>query len=203
MTSIAKPDPRETHVRITSPRAGLTLFLRHLPPLEASSQSISCPMSTAAPSPPPCPLPIALTAVLARRTRRRRFPRLGPRPVWLRPFRSLPRRDPSANLAFTQDASRQLSHTHHLCAAQRPKPVPDRPSWGTMVAAHVAEHRSDLIDRMGLGPIAQRQPTNKHRNCPQRLITLQDQWDRFTADVPPCETQVLSKRPLTNRPRPT
>ena len=32
MSHCPKLDPRETHFRIPSPRAGLHLFLRHLPP---------------------------------------------------------------------------------------------------------------------------------------------------------------------------
>jgi pimeloyl-ACP methyl ester carboxylesterase len=69
-------------------------------------------------------------------------------------------------------------------------------SWGTMVAGHFAGRCPDLIDRMVFfGPIAQRSPLADAPRLPAwRLITLQDQWDRFTVDVPPGEAPVLSRR---------
>jgi pimeloyl-ACP methyl ester carboxylesterase len=45
------------------------------------------------------------------------------------------------------------------------------------------------------GPIARRSAQTASPQLPAwRLITLQDQWDRFTADLPPGEPPVLSKR---------
>ena len=53
-----------------------------------------------------------------------------------------------------------------------------------MVAGHCAGRCPDLINRIVFfGPIAQRSPTADAPRLPAwRLITLQDQWDRFTAD---------------------
>ncbi len=45
------------------------------------------------------------------------------------------------------------------------------------------------------GPIARRAPLAEAPALPAwRLITLKDQWDRFTADVPPNEAPVLSRQ---------
>jgi pimeloyl-ACP methyl ester carboxylesterase len=65
-----------------------------------------------------------------------------------------------------------------------------------MVSGHLAGRCPDLIDHMVFfGPIAQRDSTAAApRLPPWRLITLKDQWDRFTADVPPGELPVLSRR---------
>ena len=69
-------------------------------------------------------------------------------------------------------------------------------SWGCMVAGHLAGRCPDLIDRLVMfGPIARRDPTGDAPRLPAwRLISLQDQWDRFTADVPAGEPPVLSRR---------
>jgi pimeloyl-ACP methyl ester carboxylesterase len=53
-----------------------------------------------------------------------------------------------------------------------------------------------LVDRLVLfGPIARREPGGEPARLPEwRLISLQDQWDRFVGDVPPGEPPVLSER---------
>jgi pimeloyl-ACP methyl ester carboxylesterase len=60
-------------------------------------------------------------------------------------------------------------------------------SWGTIVAGEVAGRCPDLVDRLVFfGPIARREPGgNRQRLLAWRLISLQDQWERFVADVPP------------------
>ncbi len=69
-------------------------------------------------------------------------------------------------------------------------------SWGSLVAGHFAARCSDLVRRMVLfGPIARRAPVGERTRLPAwRLISLQDQWDRFTADVPAGEAPVMSRR---------
>ncbi len=67
-------------------------------------------------------------------------------------------------------------------------------SWGSMVAGDLAGRCPDLVDRMVFfGPISRRPGAGPAiRLPPLRLISLQDQWDRFTADVPHGEAPVLS-----------
>jgi pimeloyl-ACP methyl ester carboxylesterase len=68
-------------------------------------------------------------------------------------------------------------------------------SWGCIVAGRFAARCPRLVDRMvWFGPIAQRSPQAERVRLPAwRLISLRDQWDRFTADVPPGELPVLSR----------
>jgi pimeloyl-ACP methyl ester carboxylesterase len=69
-------------------------------------------------------------------------------------------------------------------------------SWGTMVSGHFAGRCPDLVDRMVFfGPIAKRAPVAEAPRLPAwRLISVKDQWDRFTADVPADQPAVLSRR---------
>ena len=69
-------------------------------------------------------------------------------------------------------------------------------SWGTMVAGHFAGRHPDLLDRIVFfGAIAQRPARSDAVRLPAwRLISLRDQWDRFTADVPQGAQPVLSRR---------
>ena len=65
-----------------------------------------------------------------------------------------------------------------------------------MVAGHLAGRCPELIDRLVMfGPISRRDPPGEAARLPAwRLISLQDQGDRFTADVPPDQAPVLSRR---------
>jgi pimeloyl-ACP methyl ester carboxylesterase len=69
-------------------------------------------------------------------------------------------------------------------------------SWGTMVAGHLAGRCPELIDRMVFfGAIAPRPARSEAAQLPAwRLISLQDQWNRFVADVPAGAQPVLSRR---------
>ncbi len=67
-------------------------------------------------------------------------------------------------------------------------------SWGTLPAGGFAASHPGLVDRLILfGPISRRDdPASVATTSPTRAITLQDQFDRFTADVPDGEAAVLS-----------
>jgi pimeloyl-ACP methyl ester carboxylesterase len=69
-------------------------------------------------------------------------------------------------------------------------------SWGTIVAGDFAGRCPARVDRMVFfGPIARRPPRATPVRLPAwRLISIQDQWERFIADVPPHEPPVLLKR---------
>jgi pimeloyl-ACP methyl ester carboxylesterase len=64
------------------------------------------------------------------------------------------------------------------------------------VAGRFAEQCPESVDRMVFfGPIARRVPTAERVQLPGwRLITLQNQWDRFTEGVPRDAAPVLSRR---------
>jgi pimeloyl-ACP methyl ester carboxylesterase len=69
-------------------------------------------------------------------------------------------------------------------------------SWGTIAAGRFACRCPDLINRLVFfGPIARRGDAGDGPAYPAwRAVTLQEQWDRFTAEVPSGEPPVLSRR---------
>lgn len=69
-------------------------------------------------------------------------------------------------------------------------------SWGTIVAGRFAGRCPELVDRLVFfGPIVRREPAAQPVRLPGwRLISVQDQWDRFTAEVPTGEPPVLARR---------
>ena len=195
-----KLDPRETHFRIPSPRSGLHLFLRHLSPPEGTRARGAVlyvhggTFSSA----------LSIAYRIDSRSWRDELCDAG-FDVWGLDFHgfghfsdSYPDLDPDTPLGRTAEASRQLDQAarfilnHHGIA--RLSLIAH--SWGTMVSGDFAGRCPDLVDSMVFfGPIARRAPVNEAPKLPAwRLITLQDQWDRFTADVPAGEPAVLSKR---------
>ncbi|MBV8652010.1 MAG: alpha/beta hydrolase, partial [Alphaproteobacteria bacterium] len=106
-------------------------------------------------------------------------------------------------LGRTESASRQLeAAVRHIAAYHGvPRISLVAHSWGTMVAGEFAGRCPELVERLVLfGPIARREaPTDSPGVEPQRLpawrlISLADQWTRFTADVPRGEAPVLLER---------
>jgi pimeloyl-ACP methyl ester carboxylesterase len=69
-------------------------------------------------------------------------------------------------------------------------------SWGSIVSGLFAGRCPDLVDRMVFfGPIARRPRTADPVRLPGwRLISLKEQWDRFTETVPKGLPPVLSRR---------
>src|ERR1035438_6806778 len=71
-------------------------------------------------------------------------------------------------------------------------------SWGSMPAGRFAGDHPALVDRLVLlAPIARREPT-RYTLVPNgpawRVISAEDQWNRFVEDVPPGEPPVLTQR---------
>jgi pimeloyl-ACP methyl ester carboxylesterase len=68
-------------------------------------------------------------------------------------------------------------------------------SWGTIVTGRFAGRSPALVDRLVFfGPITWREKEAEPQAFPAwRLVSVKDQWDRFTAEVPPGEPAVLSK----------
>ena len=69
-------------------------------------------------------------------------------------------------------------------------------SWGTLAAGLLAGRCPKLIDRLVFfAPIAWRQKQADPQIYPAwRLVSLQEQWDRFTQDVPSGEPAVLNRQ---------
>jgi pimeloyl-ACP methyl ester carboxylesterase len=101
-------------------------------------------------------------------------------------------------LGRTAEASQQLESAVRFILARHGIPSLSllAHSWGCLVAGHFAARCPGLVQRMVLfGPIARRAPVGERIRLPAwRLISLQDQWDRFTADVPASETPVMARR---------
>jgi pimeloyl-ACP methyl ester carboxylesterase len=204
MPDMAKLDARETHALIPSPHPGLRLFLRHLPPRDgATSKGVVLYVHGGTFS-----SALSIAHRFDGRSWRDDLCDAGFH-VWALDFHGFGafsdpypgaglNTPPNVPLGRTEDASRQLEHavrhilTHHAI----PSVSLIAHSWGTMVSGHLAARCPGLIDRMVFfGPIARRGPrSDAPKLAAWRLITLQDQWDRFTADVPPGEPPVLARR---------
>jgi pimeloyl-ACP methyl ester carboxylesterase len=68
-------------------------------------------------------------------------------------------------------------------------------SWGSMPTGLFAARRPELIDRLVFfAPIAQRPRQSQAPRFPAwRTVSLDEQWQRFTEDVPAGETPVLTR----------
>jgi pimeloyl-ACP methyl ester carboxylesterase len=101
-------------------------------------------------------------------------------------------------LGRSEEASRQLEHVVRFIRArhgvERISIIAH--SWGSMVAGRLAGRRPELVERLVFfGPISWRPRNLDPARLPAwRLISLKDQWDRFTESVPPGAMPVLSKR---------
>jgi len=200
-----KLDPREEHFRIASPHAGLSLFLRYLPPAreaEGDGRIVLYVHGGTFPS----GLSIA-----------HRFDGWSWRDelcaagfhVWALDFHGFGRlSDPYPEMASpaegapplgrAADASRQLEHALCFIRARHGNARISiiAHSWGSIVSGLLAGRCPDLIDRLVFfGAIAWRVRSKDPVRLPAwRLISLKDQWDRFTETVPAGAAPVLARR---------
>jgi pimeloyl-ACP methyl ester carboxylesterase len=199
-----KLDPREQTFRIAGPNAGLSLFLRHLPPRAAAR---GVPVLYVHGGTFPSALSIA-----------HRFDGVSWRDVlceagfhvWGLDFQGFGESDrypamarpasESPSLCHADDGARQLAaalafiRAHH--GVERVSLVAH--SWGSMPTLRAAAEHSDSIDRVVLfGPIARRAPKpGAAAPAPEpawRIVSLHDQWTRFVAEVPKDAPPVLSR----------
>jgi pimeloyl-ACP methyl ester carboxylesterase len=206
VSNFPKLDPHEEHFRIPGPHPALTLFLRHM----------SAP-HRAGPEPRPvlyvhgATFPSALSIA-------HRFDGFSWRDglnevgfdVWSLDFHGFggsdryPEMDQPAEehapLCNAEDAAGQVEAaarfilSHHGVA--RLSLVSH--SWGSMPAGRFAGKHPALVDRWVLfGPVARR-PPRRYESAPSgpawRVISVQDQWQRFVEDVPADEPPVLSRK---------
>jgi pimeloyl-ACP methyl ester carboxylesterase len=205
MIDCPKLDAREVHFRLPSDHAGLSLFLRYLAPDRTSTPDPRVVLYVHGAT---FPSALSIAHRFDGRSWRDELVACGFH-SWALDFHGFGRfsdpypemDEPAENnspLGRAQDASRQLERAvHFICAhhgVSRLSMIAH--SWGTMVAGDFAGRCPVLVDRLVFfGPIARRAPGAKPVRLPAwRVISIKDQWERFTADVPPHEPAPLSKR---------
>ena len=196
-------DPREHHLRIPSPHPGLSLFLRHLPPpSDVQLRGIVLYVHGAT-----FPSALSIAHRFDDRSWRDELCAAGFH-VWGLDFLGYGQSDRYAEMdeppdahapqCRAEDASRQIEAAvraitaHHNAA--RLSIVAH--SWGTIATGRFAGRCPELVDRLVFfGPIARREPTGDPPAYPAwRPVTLREQWERFTAEVPQGEPAVLLQR---------
>src|SRR5436190_13294282 len=200
--STQKLDPREQHYWIESPRQGMQLFLRYLPPLTRQTGQVR-PILYIHGATFPSALSIA-----------HRFDGYSWRDalceagfdVWGFDFHGYGHSDrypemsepPQANppLCRAADATEQLQAVARFIVQQHGTMNLSMigHSWASMPICRFAGAHPVMVDRLVLfGPIARR-PVRRYEKLPPapawRYVTLEDQWTRFVEDVPPHEQAV-------------
>jgi pimeloyl-ACP methyl ester carboxylesterase len=200
----AQLDPRETHFRIASPQRGLDLFLR---PMAPSRTITPAPRAVLYVHGGTFPSALSIAHRFDGASWRDALCRAGFH-VWGLDFHGFGESDPYPEMMEPAEAhaplgraaacSRQLeAAVRFICAHHAvPRLSLIAHSWGTIVAGELAGRCPELVGRLVFfGPIARRDPRGERQRLPGwRLISLQDQWDRFVADVPAGAAPVLSCR---------
>jgi pimeloyl-ACP methyl ester carboxylesterase len=198
----AKLDPRETHVRIPSHITGLELFLRHLPPTTRTAE-------------PKVVLYVHGGTFSSALSIAHRFDGRSWRDelsasgfdVWAPDFLGFGESDPYPEMAepaeprsalgLADTAGRQLEQAvRWICTHQGvPRVSIIAHSWGTIVAGRFAGTCPELVERLVFfGPVTWRAPKDEPQRYPAwRLVSLHDQWTRFTDDVPSGEAPVMAR----------
>jgi pimeloyl-ACP methyl ester carboxylesterase len=196
----ARLDPHEQHFRIASPAPGLSLFLRYLPPNAEPARGTVLYVHGAT-----FPSALSIAHRFDGRSWRDELTAAGFH-VWGLDFLGFGGSDrypamadpPEAHapLCDTEDASRQVDRAvRFICEHQGIERLSIiAHSWGTIVTSRVAARYPGLVDRLVLfGPIARREGVSSPPASPAwRSVSLRDQWERFTADVPADAAPVLS-----------
>jgi pimeloyl-ACP methyl ester carboxylesterase len=199
-----KLDPREEHFRIPSHHDGLSLFVRYLPPVRETASSGGIVLYAHGGT---FPSALSIAHRFDGQSWRDELSAAGFH-VWGLDFHGFGLSDPypgmaepaerHAPLGRAEDASRQLEKAvRFICDRHGAERLSiGAHSWGSIVSGRFAARCPELVDRLVFfGPIASRpRRTDPERLPGWRLISLEDQWDRFVADVPPGESSVLLRR---------
>jgi pimeloyl-ACP methyl ester carboxylesterase len=205
VSAATRLDPRERHFRIPGPREGRSLFLRFLP------------AATSAFQPPRAVLYVHGATFPSALSIAHRFDGTSWRDalgaagfdVWGLDFYGFGHSDrypemdqPAADnppLCVAQDAARQLEAAIRFILGHQDieKLSLISHSWGSMPACLFASAHPALIDHLVLfAPIGRRGPRRYEMPAKLpawRIVTLEDQWNRFVEDVPAHEPPVLSR----------
>jgi pimeloyl-ACP methyl ester carboxylesterase len=200
-----KLDQREEQFSVPSPHAGLSLFLRYLPPAKSTTPNRRVVLYAHGAT---FPSAVSIAHRFDGRSWRDELCDAGFH-VWALDFHGFgsfsdpypEMAEPAENyapLGRAEAAGRQLEaavrfvRDHHGV----PRLSIVAHSWGSIVSGCLAGRCPDLIDRLVFfGAIARRERCEDPVRLPGwRLISLADQWNRFVADVPDGEPPVLLKR---------
>jgi pimeloyl-ACP methyl ester carboxylesterase len=197
-----KLDPREEHFRIPSHHHGRSLFLRYMPPCGEGDLVVLYVHGGTFPS------ALSIAHRFDGRSWRDELCATGLH-VWALDFHGFGRlSDPYPEMEMpaegmpplgrADDASRQLEFAvRFICNRHNVARVSIiAHSWGTIVTGRFAGRCPELVERLVFfGPIARREPKGDRILLPGwRLISLKDQWDRFTETVPRGNPPVLLRR---------
>jgi pimeloyl-ACP methyl ester carboxylesterase len=195
----------EQHFRIPGPRLEMSLFLRFLPAADTSSRPRRAVLYVHGAT-----FPSALSIA-------HRFDGTSWRDalceagfdVWALDFCGFGHSDrypemnqpasDNAPLCVAEDAARQLEAAVRFILGHQniEKLSLIAHSWGSMAAGRFCGAHSALVDRLVLfAPIARREPRRYETPATfpaWRIVTPEDQWNRFVEDVPAHEPPVLSR----------
>jgi pimeloyl-ACP methyl ester carboxylesterase len=202
--SPAKLDPKEEHFRIASDVEGLTLFLRYLPPSAHQTDTSKVVLYIHGGS---FPSALSIAHRFDGRSWRDALTDAGFH-VWGLDFQGFGASDLYPKMAEPAErnpvlgraeaASQQIERAARFICDHHgvPKISMIAHSWGTIATGRFAGRCPDLVERLVFfGPVTWRKKKAEPQAFPAwRLVSIQDQWDRFTAEVPSGEPAVLSKR---------
>jgi pimeloyl-ACP methyl ester carboxylesterase len=197
-------DRREQHFRIPGPREGLSLFLRFLPAAETATPHRAVLYLHGA----TFPSALSIAHRFDGRSWRDALGEAG-FDVWGLDFygfghsdRYAEMEEPANNhppLCTAQDAAKQVEAAVRFILGHQniDKLSLISHSWGAMPANIVAAEHPALIDRLVLfAPIGRREK-RRYENPATfpawRIVTAEDQWNRFVEDVPADAPPVLSR----------
>jgi pimeloyl-ACP methyl ester carboxylesterase len=204
MAILPKLDPQEQHFFIASPVAGLQLFLRYLPAHANFADKSKVVLFVHGGT---FPSALSIAHRFDGRSWRDELVDAGfhawgldfqgfgdsdSYPEMSRPAKNQPAlgRAQSANEQLEQ-AVRFICEHHHVSQISI-----IAHSWGTMAAGLFAGRCPEFIERLVFfAPIAWREKQTEPKIYPAwRLISLEDQWNRFIQDVPVGATPVLNRQ---------
>jgi pimeloyl-ACP methyl ester carboxylesterase len=190
-----KLDPREEHFRIAGHRDGMRLFMRRLSPAERQAHRAVLYVHGAT-----FPSGLSIAHRFEGRSWRDALCEAG-FTVWALDFYGFgysdryPEMDASAQdrppLGLAADAAEQVAAAARFILAHDSLTALSliSHSWGSMAAGRFAGAHAALVDRWVLfAPIARREPS-RSASTPTgpawRLVSIEDQWNRFVEDLPP------------------
>lgn len=197
-------DVMEEHFSIPSPIDGLKLFLRYLPARFASSSRPKVVLYVHGAT---FPSALSIAHRLGGRSWRDELVNAGFH-VWGLDFQGFGASDRypemgqppeyTSALGRAQSASEQLEQAaRFICEHQHvPRISIIAHSWGTIATGVLAGRCPELVERLVFfAPITWRQRRAEPQICSAwRLVSLQEQWKRFTQDVPHGEAPVLDQQ---------
>jgi len=203
MQASIKLDAREAHFRIPSPVEGLQLFLRYLPPQARQPEVRHVVLYVHGGT---FPSAVSIAHRFDGHSWRDALCTCGFH-VWgldflgfgasdRYPEMSLPA-ERNAALGGAQMAAEQIEYAvRFICTHHKVSRISIiAHSWGCIAAGRFAGTHPDVVERLVFfGPVTWRAPKGEAQYYPAwRTVSLDDQWQRFTQDVPADETPVLAR----------